>query len=482
MEKKAEPIEQKKKTEQIEQMQNLVSSYLQNNLDTIDLGDKSVFFGTGLASTENLSKGFGIDIFSTIFSALKVRDILNAKKVIHLINNEGYNITEEQAKVLIEEQKEIIGGIIRNLGLEEKYQLILSSDFTDKEDFKKLKEKVGNILRDFKEKEIDEKLKEYEEGGIEAKLKAFKEDIKRIITTLGLQMKDKYGRILSNELMETDDIKKEIEYILKEFNKDGIEEKLKAVNPEDLESILNRKKEIEYILELLNAKINFEKYGNYTILQTAICRYLYEKEGVRVKIGWCFENNKERPDIVTEEYLRILISEGHNSEFYFDVVYDYVDKQWEDRKEQISYVYTPPGYGLDGKGSIPYTVTDDKVLDSSSVAEEPKYVRPLISEKIFLHWCNYMDELKKTGHYSGNSKKNHNKKMRKAFENWDRTIVKPYEELFGEISLYTESKNSQTISALKLGWIQREILKKRIKDMNDNHTTPVIPGSNEGGR
>lgn len=142
MEKKAEPIEQKKKTEQIEQMQNLVSSYLQNNLDTIDLGDKSVFFGTGLASTENLSKGFGIDILSTIFSALKVRDILNAKKVIHLINNEGYNITEEQAKVLIEEQKEIIGGIIRNLGLEEKYQLILSSDFTGKEDFKKLKEYV----------------------------------------------------------------------------------------------------------------------------------------------------------------------------------------------------------------------------------------------------------------------------------------------------------------------------------------------------
>lgn len=93
-----------------------------------------------------------------------------------------------------------------------------------------------------------------------------------------------------------------------------------------------------------------------------------------------------------------------------------------------------------------------------------------------------MDELKKTGHYSGNSKKNHNKKMRKAFENWDRTIVKPYEELFGEIFLYTESKNSQTISALKLGWIQREILKERIKDMNDNHTTPDIPGYNEGGR
>ena len=109
------------KTEQIKQMTNLLGTYLQENLNTESLGDKSVFFGTGLASTQSPSLGFGIDVLSTILSSLKAKRILGARGVLHLISTTGYNISEDTRDNILLKQQKTIEKIIRNLGLQDEY-------------------------------------------------------------------------------------------------------------------------------------------------------------------------------------------------------------------------------------------------------------------------------------------------------------------------------------------------------------------------
>ena len=348
------------KTEQIEQMTNLQGTYLKKNLNNESLGDKSVFFGTGLASTQSPSLGFGIDVLSTILSSLKAKRILGAREVLHLISTTGYNISEDTRDNILLKQQKTIEKIIRNLGLQDEYRLILSSDFLNTPRFLEIKKEIGEKLSVF------------------------------------------------------DDVE------------------------------------------------NFESYGTYTILQTAICRYLYEQEGAILKVGWCLKEPKML-GFISEDSIRKIIESGHLNETYFDNVYRYVYPN-----DNYSFIYTPPAIGLDGRCSPPYTVTENDA-------------RPLIDEDIYHYFDNYINLINNTD----NSKKRRDlkKKIKKSIENLRKTIVEPYEELYGCIEVPIDSSKPEMEIVSKVGWIQQKVLEDRIASPNikNDADTPDVPGSNGNG-
>ncbi len=343
-----------KKTEEISQMKNLISTCLSNNLNNEKAGDKSVFFGTGLASSQAPSLGFGIDILGTILTSLKVKRILGAKEVLHLISTTGYNISEDTKENIVKKQEEIIQKIVLNLGIQNEYRLICSSNFIETPRF------------------------------------------------------------------------------------------------------LEIKSEIEHTLSKFNDAINFDQYGSYTILQTSICKYLYEKEKVILKTGWCVRDTS-RPLVVSKDYIRELIECGHLNELYFDEIYRYVYPE-----DEYSFIYTPPAIGLDGRCSPPYTVTEN---DN----------RPLIDENIDLYVNTYIGNMQET--------RDSRKKFKKSIENWRKTIIEPYEDLFGKIIVSEDISNPQFEILKKLSAIQKEILQDidieqniKIKNITRNTSNFEIGG------
>lgn len=328
-----------KKSEGISQMTNLKSMYLSNNINTENQSNTSIFFGTGLASTTAPSLGFGIDVLSTILTALEVKRKLGAKNVLHLISTTGYNVSESTRDELIEKQKGVINTIVSNLGISSEYKMICSNDFIGTEKFKEIYNSVKVKLEDF------------------------------------------------------------------------------------------------YELE------NFESFGDYTILQTSICRYLYETENASVKIGWTTKDN-EREEKVSRESVEELIESAHLNEFYFDEIYRYVYPE-----NECSYIYTPPAIGLDGRCSPPYTVTQNDT-------------RPLIDENICNYYHKYIEQMK--------TSRDSKKKLKKSIENLQKTIVEPYEKLFGKIAINCTENTCEEllISVMKVAKIQEKVLREIIVNNN----------------
>ena len=250
-------------------------------------------------------------------------------------------------------------------------------------------------------------------------------------------------------------IKKQEDMIEKIINNLGIKNEYRFIKSSDF---INKpefkiiKLEVERKLARFRGITNFDEYGEYTILQTAICKYLYEYENVRVKTGWCTKE-KDRPLDISEEYIKGLIEEGHLNEFYFDEIYRYVYPE-----DNYSYIYTQPAIGLNGRCSPPYTVTENDI-------------RPLIDEDIKVYVNEY---IKKINSYTGQKKKDLKKKLKNAIENWRKTIINPYEELFGEVTISSELTDEIDIVLEKISIIQAKILGEIIKYKK--------PQQNEGGR
>lgn len=76
---------------------------------------------------------------------------LGFKKVIHEISTVGYNIDEEKRKRLIAQEEFIVQNLIRNLHLEDKYQLNFSHDYHNSREFNNIKGYVDAILSEFSE-------------------------------------------------------------------------------------------------------------------------------------------------------------------------------------------------------------------------------------------------------------------------------------------------------------------------------------------
>ena len=129
------------------------SMFLDEALTKDEIKDSTLYFGTGLASVNEASSGFGVEFLNTVLTAIWLQRQLGFKKVIHEISTVGYNIDEETRKKLILQEKFIVENLVRNLKLQDKYQLNFSHEYHNSDDFNKIKQYVDAMLAEFSSNE-----------------------------------------------------------------------------------------------------------------------------------------------------------------------------------------------------------------------------------------------------------------------------------------------------------------------------------------
>ena len=291
--------------------------------DTCDLSECSLYFGTGLASLNKPSIGFGVEFLNTVFTALWLRKNIGLKKVIHEISTIGYNIDDKTRERLITEEKEVVESMVKNLNLGDVYQLNFSHDYHLSPEFKGIHE---NVI---------------------AKFAAFD----------------------SNSL--------------------------------------------------------FDQIKDYTTLQIAGMKYLYESEKNVFKLGWI--TDKASPaDYVDAQKVTELINKGHLNEYYFDTMYRYAFPS-----DLYSFVYTKCAFDLEtGNRTAPYTVIEGQS-------------RPVLNGLSILDFVNKLSDTK--------SKRN-------SLRAWNETIIYLFEDLFHKINISGIHSPTEEI-LLKMDYIKDLILK-----------------------
>lgn len=127
---------------------NIQLQYFSDN--NYDFTNKTMYFGTGLASVGAPSLGFGVEILGTILASLWLKRNLGLDKVIHEISTIGYNIDEETRLKLIDKEKRIIDNLIKNLQIEDSYVLLFSHDYHKDKEFNEIFPSVEESLSIFK--------------------------------------------------------------------------------------------------------------------------------------------------------------------------------------------------------------------------------------------------------------------------------------------------------------------------------------------
>lgn len=296
--------------------------FLDETLTKDEIKSSTLYFGTGLASVNEASSGFGVEFLNTVLTALWLQRQLGFKKVIHEISTVGYNIDEEKRQRLIAQEEFIVQNLIRNLHLEDKYQLNFSHDYHNSREFRAIKEYVDAILSVFSEVP------------------------------------------------------------------------------------------------------NFCEIGTYTALQLTGMKYLYDREGTRIKLGW-ITDKKAPMDLVERDDAIELISRGHLNEYYFDHMYRYVFPQ-----DRYSFLYTPCAIDLgNGNRTVPYTVT-------------PSQTRPVLNGRSIEKFVGSLPDTK--------SKK-------KVIKSWEENVVNLFEEMFYTIPV-VQDQDDNTTTLRKLDYIQKKVL------------------------
>lgn len=321
------------------------SMFLDQTLTKDEIKDSTLYFGTGLASVNEASSGFGIEFLNTVLTALWLQRQLGFKKVIHEISTVGYNIDEESRSRLMAQENFIVQNLIRNLHLEGKYQLNFSHDYHNSREFNQIKLYVDAILAEF------------------------------------------------------------------------------------------------------SGNDNFEEIGRYTALQLTGMKYLYDKEGTRIKLGWI--TDKKAPlDIVKRQDVEELINRGHLNEYYFDHMYRYVFPQ-----DKYSFLYTPCAIDLgNGNRTVPYTVT-------------PSQTRPVLNGRSIEKFVTSLPDTK--------SKK-------KVVKSWSENIVALFEEMFYTIPVEVDDVDSSLIILKKLDYIQKKVLNlEKSKKIAEKEQSDVKVGKSQ---
>ena len=119
------------------------------NSENYDFSNKTMYFGTGLASVDTASLGFGVEILGTMMASLWLKKEFGLSKVIHEISTIGYNIDEETREALISKEKAIIENVIKNLQIENSYNLFFSHDYHKEKDFNDIYSSVNEKLTQF---------------------------------------------------------------------------------------------------------------------------------------------------------------------------------------------------------------------------------------------------------------------------------------------------------------------------------------------
>jgi hypothetical protein len=168
---------------------------------------------------------------------------------------------------------------------------------------------------------------------------------------------------------------------------------------------------------------NFQRYGNYTMIQIAQMKFLYKNENAAIKVGWIVGNKPMLAQIGSTE-VEQLINKGNLNEYYFDSLYRYVFPS-----DEFSFIYTNAGMDiLDGRRYAPYTVTKSQH-------------RPLL-----------IDPIKK--YLSGIPESKYKREVLRFYE---KSIVKNWENYFGEIDCYDFMSAGEKLIT-KLQYIQDKVL------------------------
>ena len=297
-------------------MESLSRKLIQNGMK-----GKKVYFGTGLASSREESRGFGFELLIPVLASLILVRELGADGVLHEIGTVGFNISEKHRVKIINEQLNLIANMTRSLNIEDAYTVELSHSYHDCDLFKR-------ILRD-----------------------------------------------------------------------------------------------VEARMSLFSHLPNFQKYGNYTIIQIAQMKYLYITEKAVIKVGWIV-GNKQALDEVDADKAAALINQGHLDEYHFDSLYRYVFPH-----DEFSFVYTPAGMDIiNGRKYAPYTVTKSQC-------------RPLLTEPIAPYLAKIPDS----------------KHKKKTLRSYEKNIADNWEYLFGEIETFDGSTADEKL-VMKLQFIQDKVL------------------------
>jgi len=191
----------------------------------------------------------------------------------------------------------------------------------------------------------------------------------------------------------------------------------------DRKTFKSIKEEVEMKLHLFENLPNFQKYGEYTVIQIAQMKFLYETENAMTKIGWII-GNKPIIEEANAANTKKLIDKGSLNEYYFDSIYRYVFPD-----DKYSFIYTTAGVDIvDGKRYAPYTVTKSQC-------------RPLLAEPIRAYLAKVPDS----------------KHKRNALKAYEKSIVENWECLFGEIDVFNYIPADEKLIT-KLQYIQDIVL------------------------
>jgi len=203
--------------------------------------------------------------------------------------------------------------------------------------------------------------------------------------------------------------------------------------------------DVEMKMRLFSDLPNFQRYGNYTIIQIAQMKFLYDTEKAMIKVGWIIGNKPVLEEVDTDK-VEMLINQGHLNEYYFDSVYRYVFPD-----DKFSFVYISAGMDMiNGKKYAPYTVTKSQH-------------RPLLIEPI----KPYLSKVPNSKH------------KRRALILYEKTIVNNWEHLFGEIEASDCISGDERL-IIKLQYIQDRVLghKHSLSERTTTRSTD-LPGYSE---
>ncbi|MGB9703689.1 MAG: hypothetical protein ACPLXS_03200 [Candidatus Micrarchaeales archaeon] len=108
--------------------------------------DTNIYFGTGICSHKDLSKGTPFDILSMILTAASLRKKFGFRKIFHNIAD-SHALTnkfpEESVEVMTKHYKETVNKVKRVLNIED-YEILRASEFDKEEEYKEISNMVEN--------------------------------------------------------------------------------------------------------------------------------------------------------------------------------------------------------------------------------------------------------------------------------------------------------------------------------------------------
>ncbi|MCL2719557.1 MAG: hypothetical protein FWE14_12340 [Lachnospiraceae bacterium] len=126
-----------------------IPNYISPQIIQAGAKGKKVYFGTGLASAKEVSRGFGFELINMILTALILTEKFGACGILHEIGTVGYEISGKQCEILVKEQLKCIKVLTRNLCIDDIYEVKLSHTYQGSYYFKCILQEVMCKMKTF---------------------------------------------------------------------------------------------------------------------------------------------------------------------------------------------------------------------------------------------------------------------------------------------------------------------------------------------